>query len=107
MFPGSLFGALSLNDFQNSDPPLRRCNRPGKRGGAGIRSRELGGVDPVNLDHIASERAFASSGIVTILPITVGHCQQDRPPPVLTAEFGQQKTLARAVRTHPSASWPA
>jgi hypothetical protein len=58
MFPGGLFGASSLNDFQNSDPALRRCNGPGKRGGAGIRSRDPGGLDPMNLDHFASERVF-------------------------------------------------
>jgi hypothetical protein len=58
MFPGSLFSAPSLNDFQNSDPALRRCNRPGKRGGAGIRSRNPGSFDSMNLDHVASERVF-------------------------------------------------
>src|SRR5215212_3520406 len=58
MFLESLFGAPSLNDFQNSDPALCRCNCPRKRGGAGIGSRNPGGLAPMNLDHVASERLF-------------------------------------------------
>src|SRR3954468_2324772 len=76
MFSESLFSAPPLNHFQNSDPALRRGNGPSKCGGTGIRSRNPGGLDPMDLDHVASERVFVRLiGHRYDPPIRVSYCR--------------------------------